>query len=154
MCCFLSLSWLGDWTLAIVMKKLRGLRKMSFPSSIWGSSVSQESPDRAGHWAVWVRLTADSLWAENWSCSEVPWTSDLFGIPWLSLDVTGCSGPVKSCVAVSSSAALFKEECLNSCLWKCWGETFPFHHCASFFSVWASRHIFVPQTQLLGFFLQ
>lgn len=44
----------------------------------------------------------------------------LFGIPWLTLEVTGGSGPVKSHVAVSRSGLVFKEARLNSCSWwKC-----------------------------------
>lgn len=41
----------------------------------------------------------------------MPWTPGLFGIPWLSLEVTGCSGPVKIRVAVSRCGLVFKKIC-------------------------------------------
>lgn len=67
-----------------------GLRKeMSFPSSIGvhlyhRSFLTEQVPELCD---LGQQLT---LCAENWSCPEVSWTSDLFGIPgwvWRSLDV-------------------------------------------------------------------
>lgn len=41
----------------------------------------------------------------------MPWTSDLFGILWLSLEDARCSGPVKIHLAVSRDGLVLKEVC-------------------------------------------
>lgn len=45
-----------------------------------GSSVPQESPNRAGHWTVWVRPAADSV------CLKLE-------LPWSALDIKICLVP-------------------------------------------------------------